>query len=315
MPIVPSPATPNTPPAGQKPRSTSVFPRVESPQASSSNASAPPPRAAPAIAPKPTAFLVPKLCVVCKSNHQGPCLTQPPSAASTSSQKPASALDMYEQHQTNYQPQNRTQPFEIMQSVTDDSLKFSDKKATDAELAKVADKKFTLRHYTTSKDGPPPFNTISSNFELVHRKIKTLQRTQGSNTNQDDWVRLGNTAFTFFLLAIDGEVANRKFLGGATHYAEIDPDNLEQMTAAGLENAEFFASPDLLHTKDLSSAKAIKGPLKDLKALMVASSGLKAISLGRTPAQGLLKAIDGQFADTLEVKLPGSVIVTQWHTI
>lgn len=222
---------------------------------------------------------------------------------------------MYEQHQANYQPQDRTQPFEIMQSVTDDNLKFSNKKATEAELAKVADKKFTLRHYTTSKGGPPPFNTISSNFELVHRKIKTLQRTQGSNTNQDDWVRLGNTAFTFFLLAIDGEVANRKFLAGATHYAEIDPDNLEQMTAAGLGSAEFFASPDLLHTKDLSSAKAIKGPLKDLKALMVASSGLKAISLGRTSAQGLLKAIDGQFADTLEVKLPGSVIVAQWHTV
>ncbi|SDY43960.1 hypothetical protein SAMN03159453_00620 [Pseudomonas sp. NFIX28] len=221
---------------------------------------------------------------------------------------------MYERHQANYQPQDRTQPFEIMQSVTDDNLKFSDKKATDAELTKVADKKFTLRHYTTSKQGPPPFNTISSNFELVYRKIKTLQRTQGSNTNQDDWVRLGNTAFTFFLLAIDGEVANRKFLAGATHYAEIDPENQEQMAAAGLENAQFFASPDLLHTKDLSSAKAIKGPLKDLKALMVASSGLKPISLGRTSAQGLLKAIDDQFSGTLEVKLPGSVNVSQWHS-
>ncbi|MBU6959573.1 hypothetical protein KRR23_17770 [Pseudomonas sp. CVAP len=55
--------------------------------------------------------------------------------------------------------------------------------------------------------------------------------------------------------------------------------------------------------------------LKDLKALLVASSGLKAISLGRTSAQGLLKTIDGQFSDTLEVKLPGSVIVAQWHTI
>ncbi|WP_371356094.1 hypothetical protein ACA087_06280 [Pseudomonas chlororaphis] len=229
--------------------------------------------------------------------------------------KRVSALEMYERHQANYQPQDRIQPFEIMQSVTEDNLKFSNKKASDAELLKVADKKFTLRHYTTSKDGLPPFNTISSNFELVHRKIKTLQRTQGSNTNQDDWVRLGNTAFTFFLLAIDGEVANRKFLAGATHYAEIDPENQEQMTAAGLENAEFFASPDLLHTKDLSSAKAIKGPLKDLKPLMVASSGLKPISLGRTSAQGLLKAIDDQFSGTLEVKLPGSVIVAQWHRI
>jgi hypothetical protein len=241
-------------------------------------------------------------------------MTPRPSDAS-SSQKPASALEIYERYQANYQPQDRTQPYEIMHSVTDDNLKFSTKKATDAELLKVADKKFTLRHYTTSKDGPPPFNTVSSNFELVYRNIKTLQRTQGSNTNQDDWVRLGNTAFTFFLLAIDGEVANRKFLAGATHYAEIDPENPEQMKAAGLDNAEFFASPDLLHIKDLSSAKAVKGPLKDLKALMVASSGLKPISLGRTPAQGLLKAIDDQFAGTLEVKLPGSVIVAQWHKI
>jgi hypothetical protein len=222
---------------------------------------------------------------------------------------------VYEKYQATYQPQDRVQPFEMMHSVTRDNLTFNHKKATEAELLKVADKKFTLRHYTMSKDGPPAFNTISSNFELVHRKIKTLQRTQGSNTNQDDWVRLGNTAFTFFLLAIEGKVANRKFLAGATHYAEIDPDNLEQMTAAGLENAEFFASPDLLHIKDLSSAKAVKGSLKDLKAFMVANSGLKPISLGRTEAERLLVAIDDQFCGTLEVKLPGSVLVTQWHSV
>lgn len=251
---------------------------------------------------------------MCGTYHQGTCPT-PRVSKVACAQKKLSALEVYEQHQANYQPQDRHQPFDIMHSVTGDHLKYSNKKATDAELLKVADKKFTLRHYTTSKEGPPPFTTISSNFELVHRKIKTLQRTQGSNTNQDDWVRLGNTAFTFFLLVIDGEVPNRKFLAGATHYAEIDPDNLEHIAAAELENAEFFASPDLLHVKDLSSAKTVKGPLKDLKALMVASSGLKAISLGRTPAKGLLTAIDDQFAGTLEVKLPGSVFVAQWHTI
>ncbi|MDI2145900.1 hypothetical protein KBJ94_28040 [Pseudomonas sp. ITA] len=231
------------------------------------------------------------------------------------SAKAGSALEVYEQYQANYQSQDRVQPFAIMHSITEGALKFSNKAASEAELLKVTDKKFTLRHYTVSKSGPPPFDTISSNFELVHRKIKTLQRTQGSNTNQDDWIRLGNTAFTFFLLAIDGKVANRKFLAGATHYAEIDPDDLAQMKAAGLEGAEFFASPDLLHLKDLSTAKAVKGPLKDLKALMIASAGLKPISLGRTDAERLLLAIDDQFSGTLEVKLPGSVIVSQWHSV
>lgn len=127
-------------------------------------------------------------------------------------------------------------------------------------------------------------------------------------------MRLGNTAFTFFLLAVDGKVAQRKFLAGATHYAEIGPDDLEQM-AAGLSDAELFASPDLLHTKDLSSAKAIRGPLKDLKALMVASSGLKPIILGRADAERLLTAIDEPFGGTLEVKVPGAVNVTQWHRV
>ncbi|AMS16484.1 hypothetical protein A3218_19975 [Pseudomonas chlororaphis] len=201
----------------------------------------------------------------------------------------------------------------MMRLITDGRLRFAHQRASEAALLKVADKKFTLRHYTTSKDGPPPFNTIASNFELVHRQIKTLQRTQGSNTNQDDWVRLGNTAFTFFLLAIDGQVAHRKFLAGATHYAEIDPQDPAQMAAAGLSEAEFFVSPDLLHVKDLSTAKAIKGPLKDLKALMVASSGLKPISLGRADAESLLAAIDDQFGGTLEIKLPGAISVTQWH--
>lgn len=216
---------------------------------------------------------------MCRTYYPGACAISPSSEAAASQQL-GLALDVYEQYQATYQAQDRTQPFEIMHAVTQDNLAFSNKAATEAELLKVADKKFTLRRYTTSKDGPPAFNTISSNFELVHRKIKTLHRTQGSNTNQDDWVRLGNTAFTFFLLAIDGKVAHRKFLAGATHYAEIDPDDLEQMTAAGLGEAQLFASPDLLHIKDLSSAKAIKGSLKDLKALMVASAGLKPISWG-----------------------------------
>jgi hypothetical protein len=314
MPSVPSPARPNTPPGRQKRASSKVFPPLENAQAFVPSTLLPSPQTVPAVEARPVPFSIPTPCTVCRTYHPGTCAVSPPREAAASQQL-GSALDVYEQYQANYQPLDRTQPFEIMQAVTQDTLTFSNKAATEAELLKVADKKFTLRHYTTSKDGPPAFNTISSNFELVHRKIKTLHRTQGSNTNQDDWVRLGNTAFTFFLLAIDGKVAHRKFLAGATHYAEIDPDDLAQMTAAGLGEAQLFASPDLLHIKNLSSAKAIKGPLKDLKALMVASAGLKPISLGRTDAERLLAAIDDQFGGTLEVKLPGAVIVTQWHSV
>ncbi|TMU73935.1 hypothetical protein FGA82_21935 [Pseudomonas fluorescens] len=314
MPSVPSPARPNTPPASQRHASGKVFSPTENAQAFVPSTLVPSAPSVPAKAAKPVPFAIPRPCALCRTYHEGGCTVSPPEAASSSS-KPGSAQHIYETYQATYQPQDRRQPFEIMHAVTQGQLNFTSPQASQAVLEKVAHMKFTLRHYTSSADGPPAFNTISSNFELVHRHIKTLQRTQGSNTNQDDWVRLGNTAFTFFLLAVDGKVAQRKFLAAATHYAEIDPDDLEQMAAAGLSDAELFASPDLLHTKDLSTAKAIRGPLKDLKALMVASSGLKPIMLGRTAAERLLTAIDEPFGGTLEIKVPGAVNVTQWHRV
>jgi hypothetical protein len=48
---------------------------------------------------------------------------------------------------------------------------------------------------------------------------------------------------------------------------------------------------------------------------MLASAKLSKVALGHTSAEGLLKAIDDQFSCTLEVKVPGSVRVTQWHKI
>jgi hypothetical protein len=188
-----------------------------------------------------------------------------------------------------------------MKDVTNDSLSFSEKKASQKQIDKVSNKKFALRHYTKSVDGPPPYNTINPNFELVNTGVKTLNRTQGSNTNEDDWNRLGNTAFTFFLLAIDGNVSNRGFLE--------DPGLLP---ALGLDTAEFFASPDLLHEKDLSAAKAVKGPLSELKSLMIASSELPPIQLGIMQAAPLLEVIDTKFKGSLEIKIPGSVPVSRW---
>ena len=97
-----------------------------------------------------------------------------------------------------------------------------------------------------------------------------------------------------------------------THYAEFDLEAPGLLPAQGLDTAEFFASPDLLHEKDLSATNAVKGPLSELKSLMIASSELPAIQLGIMQAAPLLEVIDTKFKGSLEIKIPGSVPVSRW---
>ncbi|OCA53096.1 hypothetical protein [Photorhabdus namnaonensis] len=230
------------------------------------------------------------------------------------SHKKVTAEDIFNRFKDRFDPNDRKLPFDIMNEITDNRINFFSEKSGKNYLTKAEDKKFTLRHYT-SGNGPekPTFDEISSNFNLVNRGIKTLNRTQGSNTNEDDWNRLGNTAFTFFLLAIDGEVSDRKFLSNTTHFAEINLEDPEELKQLGLDQTEFFASPDLLHERNLSQAPAVKGKLSDLKSLLLKQSGISPVQLGRLDAKGILKSIDNKFNGSLEIKIPGNIKVREWN--
>ncbi|MDX8001100.1 RHS repeat protein, partial [Xenorhabdus sp. Reich] len=227
-----------------------------------------------------------------------------------------SAEEVYGEYQAEHSSEDREFPFRMMTGITDNKLSFSSKQASPQSMGKIQDVKFTLRHYTSTKESTPPFTEISTNMDLVKKGVKTLKRSSESNTNDDDWNRLGNTAFTFFLLAIDGEVSDRKFLSNTTHYAEYDLSNTTELNELFGEGTEFFASPDLLHHKDLSAVKAVKGKLTDLKSLLIAASSIPAVqitSLKSNPKE-LLRKIDEKFGNSLEIKIPGNVKVKKWNS-
>ena len=229
------------------------------------------------------------------------------------------AIDIYNEYKKDYSDTDRRLPFDMMADITNNQLKFETKKASDTTLDKVADRRFTLRHYTVdrNKGEEPSFKQIASNFSLVHSGLKTLGG-KGGNTNEKDWTKAGNSAFTFFLLAIDGQVKERPFLQSMTHFAEYDLEDeaLEAALGKGFESVEFFASPDVLdpkHSGALGTVSMVKGRLKDLKALLIGNSDIPPVLIGRMPAPKLLDAIDAAFGRTLEIKIPGSVNVRTWH--
>lgn len=225
------------------------------------------------------------------------------------------AQEIFDTYQGNYVNDDRNFPFTMMREITDDKIKFSGKKAPERSMEKIKDRVFTFRHYTESGVGDPAFSEIATNFDLVKSGHKSLARTSGSNTNEDDWNRLGNTGFTFFLLAVDGEVADRKFLSKSTHYAEFTIDEMSEMVGA---DTEFFASSDLLHVKDelIPAAKIVKGKVSDMKSLLVAAADIPAVMLGRMSGKGILEKIDSSFNNTLEIKIPGNVkLKWNWNKI
>ena len=229
------------------------------------------------------------------------------------------AAGIYEAYKQGYDDTDRQLPFKMMAEITQNALHFKTNKAPPSLLEKTQDKRFTLRHYTVGSQGEaPPFMEIASNFALVHRKVKTLG-AKGGNTNEKDWTKAGNSAFTFFLLAVDGEVNERRFLQGMTHYAEYDVEDDKALEAAlgpGFAEVEFFASPDVLdprHSAKLESVPMVKGRLKDLKALLLGNSGISPVQVGRMDSRALLDTIDRAFGGSLEIKLPGSVKVQTWQ--
>ncbi|OTA14567.1 insecticidal toxin, SepC/Tcc class [Xenorhabdus vietnamensis] len=234
----------------------------------------------------------------------------------TDGREKKSAEEVFDEYKAEHLPEDREFPFRMMAGITDNKLSFSSQQAPQKSMEKIQDMKFTLRHYTSTKESKPPFDELSTNMDLVKKGVKTLKRSSGSNTNDDDWNRLGNTAFTFYLLAIDGEVSDRKFLSNTTHYTEYDLSDTKEINKLFGEGTEFFASPDLLHHKDLSVVKAVKGKLTDLKSLLIAVSGISSVQLTslKSNPKELLKKIDEKFGNSLEIKIPGNVKVKKWNS-
>lgn len=231
------------------------------------------------------------------------------------------AIEIFESYKDNYSDTDRVKPYTMMNDITEGKLKFKTTKAPPAVLEKTKDLKFTLRHYSynfATKGAAPSHMDIKSNFSLVNSKLKALGG-KGGNTSEKDWTKAGNMGFTFFLLSINGEVNERRFLAGMTHFAEYDLEDDNALRSAfgdSYDSLEFFASPDVLdpkHSSDLSAVPMIKGRLKELKALLIGNSGISPVQVGRMNARTMLDSLDKSFHGTLEIKTPGSVKVSTWH--
>ncbi|WP_053147425.1 RHS repeat domain-containing protein [Pseudomonas sp. Pf153] len=230
-----------------------------------------------------------------------------------------SAIGIYATYKDRYSDTDRQLPFTMMADITGNALNFKNSKAPPSMLEKAKEKRFTLRHYTSGEGGKAPaFETIAPFFSLIYQEIKKLGG-KGGNTAEKDWTKAGNIAFTFFLLAVDGQVNERRFLQSTTHFAEYDLEDdkaLEAALGVGFEQVEFFASPDVLHPEhaaNLGAVPAVKGRLKDLKALLLGNSGLSPVQVKTMDSAALLEQIDRAFGGSLEIKIPGSVNVKSWY--
>ena len=226
-----------------------------------------------------------------------------------------------------YDERDRNFPFEFMQLITSYQLNFDKpnlgervdtwmsfteytaKEIADfaSELVDTLSHTFTLRHYDKHM-----YSEIKSNFALpIDSKITE------TNTRKSDWLDLGNTAFTFWLFCIDGEVPPRGFLRSTKYYDEIalDDGSLEE---ADLQNAEFFASSDLLanakryREKKIEPPVLLKGKIRDIAKIIF---GYIMSSAGNHEeaknVQEMLETIERRFP-SFEVKIPGTVTGSNW---
>ncbi|MGW2648679.1 eCIS core domain-containing protein [Streptomyces sp. NPDC001393] len=161
-------------------------------------------------------------------------------------------------------------------------------------------KRWTIRHYTgRDPENPPSFTEIASTYE------NAAAGRASEHTNVADWRSLGNIKFTFYLVAVDGQVPQRNWLNNTHWYAEWDLDEI----------ADCWISPDLLEKMNKSmdadaaretmkTAKAFRGTGAQLKELLAVS----AFGSGNDPAAALDTAIGGAF----ELKVPGGLTVKEW---
>jgi len=147
----------------------------------------------------------------------------------------------------------------------------------------VFNARWTIRHYTRVSS----ISHVRSTLSLGLENPDFIE-----NTNVKDFSKIGNVGFTFYLLAIDGIVGKRAFLGTSTAFAEF---TFEDTSFAG--NPEFFASADEL--PDATQPPGFKGTANRVKfALCHALSGHV------NSIRGFVDALDAGYPN-FEIKMPG----------
>ena len=180
-----------------------------------------------------------------------------------------------------------------------------------SNLSKALGHTFTLRHYTSSNT----HSSVKSNFALWNERVITT-----SNTAAKDWWALGNTAFTFWWFCIDGVVPtkDRGFIQSAQYYDEIALDD-ESLRNKGLEDADFFASSDLMRDAESyptapTKPVLLRGKIKDIDKIVFGYliSKFSSMMLNRFIDQSMLNKMD-QIFPVFEVKIPGTVKNPNWQ--
>ncbi|MFK4108068.1 hypothetical protein [Streptomyces sp. NPDC002176] len=183
-----------------------------------------------------------------------------------------------------------------IKNASDDKSKPIRKKMAAGLMAK----RWTIRHYTGSDPTTPPsFMDIASTYD------NAAAGRASEHTNVADWRSLGNIKFTFYLVAVDGRVPPRKWLGNTHWYAEWDLDQI----------SECWVSPDLLEKMNkpmdadgaraaMQGTQAFRGTGQELKEMLAVHSFGK----DNDPVTALDNTIGGAF----ELKVPGGLPVTEW---
>ncbi|MEU9673415.1 MULTISPECIES: hypothetical protein [Streptomyces] len=192
--------------------------------------------------------------------------------------------------------------FDMLGSIKDASEALQKVKAVRRKMAaSLLAKRWTIRHYTGSDPNTPPgFQEVASTYD------NAAAGRASEHTNVADWRSLGNIKFTFYLVAVDGQVPPRNWLNNTHWYAEWDLDRIP----------ECWVSPDLLERMNkpmdadgartaMQGAKAFRGTGAQLKELLAIS----AFGAGNDPASALDTAIGGAF----ELKVPDGLPVAEWH--
>jgi hypothetical protein len=156
-----------------------------------------------------------------------------------------------------------------------------------------------IRHYTTAeKGGQPGYKEIKSTVGLA------LDGIESKHTNEADWNLIGNVGFSFYVLCIDGEVQNRKFLADSTHYAEYDLADIPLLFVSG-DWLPFTRSD----CKD-DPKPGYRGSGEDVKTAVL----LNAHPLDLSDPRKFLDGLDAYFGN-FEVKIPGDMNVEEWIEI
>ncbi|MEE1814283.1 hypothetical protein PUR59_04505 [Streptomyces sp. SP18ES09] len=192
--------------------------------------------------------------------------------------------------------------FDILGSIKEASEQLAKVKAVRRRMAApLLAKKWTIRHYTGADPATPPsFQEIASTYD------NAAAGRASEHTNVADWRSLGNIKFTFYLVAVDGQVPARNWLNDTHWYAEWNLEDIQScwVSADLLERMNQTMDADGARTA-MRGAKAFRGTGAQLKELLAFS----VFGAGNEPAAALDNAIGGAF----ELKVPNGLPVSEWH--